>query len=549
MRLAEFKTRLFIFFAGRLLRWAESIQREITDGQSPPAILVDDSNARFAESSHESEAASGPPEHWARLVASSPPQHWLDLVRDRAPQLLPLSESLKPSTQAEVEIIRQEDFNAEQEANGPPASAEESSGPHPLLPPKEVRSEANSFSAKRKGSNWLNRLRFQPPVHRAEAADAPSVSDTVSDIRARDSDSLLAAGGAAEKVSEPKLQQPTLSTGNEGDSSPEPVSSKTIRSRHTKSSAESLSPNPARDNKIDARQRTIQLAGRLSPNPKPGKKIAGRQDVAKSPGNLGIIEDRTKHYPDRQSGTEYEQPRREDSEGAHQESFSDDELRQAMLEPTTSQTPSNRFQVNRSNTLFERSAKHAISNPGRSKNELIADQLVESSSSAKRSAPLKELDRVRGRDFARREGASSSAGAFHSGTVDQPTAEPNRAQSWIKKETRQVHDNRTVTRTRNDFTPPASATVVNRRVSRQPLSPEPLINKVNGTERADREFAPLPLAERPSTKSGTVSNENVWPMLPPSPKFDVADELAAKEQEAEALRRLEQEQRGTLWNA
>jgi len=45
------------------------------------------------------------------------------------------------------------------------------------------------------------------------------------------------------------------------------------------------------------------------------------------------------------------------------------------------------------------------------------------------------------------------------------------------------------------------------------------------------------------------SSENVWPTLPPAPKFDIADELAAKEQEAEGLRRLEQEQRGTLWNA
>jgi hypothetical protein len=43
--------------------------------------------------------------------------------------------------------------------------------------------------------------------------------------------------------------------------------------------------------------------------------------------------------------------------------------------------------------------------------------------------------------------------------------------------------------------------------------------------------------------------ESMWPTLPPSPVFEVVDELAAMEREAEALRRLDREQRGTLWNA
>jgi hypothetical protein len=44
-------------------------------------------------------------------------------------------------------------------------------------------------------------------------------------------------------------------------------------------------------------------------------------------------------------------------------------------------------------------------------------------------------------------------------------------------------------------------------------------------------------------------SESMWPTLPPSPVFEVVDELAAMEREAEALRRLDREQRGTLWNA
>jgi hypothetical protein len=44
------------------------------------------------------------------------------------------------------------------------------------------------------------------------------------------------------------------------------------------------------------------------------------------------------------------------------------------------------------------------------------------------------------------------------------------------------------------------------------------------------------------------SVESMWPTLPLSPAFEVVDELAAMEREAEALRRLDREQRGTLWN-
>jgi hypothetical protein len=139
--------------------------------------------------------------------------------------------------------------------------------------------------------------------------------------------------------------------------------------------------------------------------------------------------------------------------------------------------------------------------------------------------------------------------------MDQ-TTEPDRAQSWIKKDTSQVLDPGTTTRTGNGSAAPVSVTSLDSTVSKRPTSPEPLINVVARTEvvtrteqAAAREFVPVPLAERTSIGTSIVSNENVWPVLPPSPKFDVADELAAKEQEAEALRRLEQEQRGTLWNA
>jgi hypothetical protein len=43
-------------------------------------------------------------------------------------------------------------------------------------------------------------------------------------------------------------------------------------------------------------------------------------------------------------------------------------------------------------------------------------------------------------------------------------------------------------------------------------------------------------------------NKNCWPTLPAASEFDLADDLCAREAEADTLRRLEQEQRGTLWS-
>ena len=45
------------------------------------------------------------------------------------------------------------------------------------------------------------------------------------------------------------------------------------------------------------------------------------------------------------------------------------------------------------------------------------------------------------------------------------------------------------------------------------------------------------------------SSESMWPTLPPSRDIEITDELAALDREIETLRRLDREQRGTLWNA
>jgi hypothetical protein len=50
------------------------------------------------------------------------------------------------------------------------------------------------------------------------------------------------------------------------------------------------------------------------------------------------------------------------------------------------------------------------------------------------------------------------------------------------------------------------------------------------------------------TKTVNDSNEECWPALPASAGFDLDDDLFAREVEADELRRLDQEQRGTLWS-
>jgi len=544
LRFAEIKTRLFIFFAGRLLRWAKSIELEMTNGQSPPAILVDDSNVLFAEPSHEREAVSGPPEHWARLVAKSPPQHWLDLVRDKAPQLLPPSEGLVPVAQAEVESFKEEEkAERHQDAEHLPAGAEERSGSRALSPTKQGRRDTRHSTAKAKRSIWLDRIRFQASVRRAESAD-PYVSNS----RTRDSDSFLAAGGAAEKGSESSLQQPTLNSGDAGAWSPEPETNTTIPGRRITSRVPGhLLFNTRHDHKIDARQKTNRLVGSLSRDPKSDNRLDGLQTVARSGSNSVTREAHAKPYPDRQAGVDYEQGRSDHSESVGWDALSNDDSRQSILKPGKPEMVRNRLHLNRSHTSFERSAQSASGSRGPAQTESIGDQRFESSS-AKRRTPLNDLDRAQGGSFEMRERPSSSVSAGHLKTLDQPAAEARRAQSRIKREARQVHDIGQPARTRKSSAAPDSAIMVNNgRVSKQPPS---LMNTLPRTEQAGgREFASLPLAARASIEMNAVSNEGLWPVLPPSPKFDVADELAANDQETEALRRLELEQRGTLWNA
>jgi hypothetical protein len=508
LRLAEFKTRLFIFCAGRLLKWAESIQRELKYSQSPPATPVDDSSeVLFGESARESEAASGPPEHWARLVASRPPKHWLDLIREKAPHLLPPTEDEPLSPQIGAEGYQREFFKAEinQEAGGPPASedgAVERSQPLPFLQARQNRGETKySYPAKAGKSTWLNRLRFQPP-RRAKGGEPPNVSDA----RSRYLESFPAAGGAAGEGSESTLHQPTFVTGKSRDQSPDPG---------------------------------------------PDKTTAARQNMARLSSNFRNEEPDSNRPRQTQAGTESGEWPRIHSEPAGQDSLSNQAVKQSRPERTAPETGNDARHANRLNIFVERGDTDDTSTRTPSRYESITDHYVESSP-RKRSAPFRQSDRRRGVNFKERGAASSSAGVFHQVRVDEAAVESTFVPSRVREErtkTREIHHGGPRRVTEDGSAAPVSATVTNRHVPNQPFpSRRPLANVVTSDEQARNEFASVDLTAPTPVEPRIESGKNVWPTLPPAPKFDLADELAAKDQEAEGLRRLEQEQRGTLWN-
>jgi hypothetical protein len=507
LRLAEFKTRLFIFCAGRLLKWAESIQRELRYGQSPPATPVDDSSAvLFAEPARESEAASGPPEHWARLVTSGPPKHWLDLIKEKAPQLLPPTENQPLASQTGAASDKREFFNAktDEDANALPASGDgtvERSQPLSFLQARQNRGETkNSYPAKASRSTWLNRLRFQPSARRANRDERPLVSDARSGYL----ESFPAAGGAAGEGSESTLHQPTIVTGKAGDHSPDSGADKTIAAR--------------------------------------------RQNMARLSGDIRNEEPDSNRPRPTQASTESAEWPSIHSEPAGQDSFSTHYVKQSRPERTAPEIVRDSHHTTRLNTSLERGDTHTTSTRTPSRHDSIAGHYVESSP-RKRNAPFRESDRRREVNFKQRQEASSPAGVFHPARVDQPAVQLKFVSSRSKEEktkTQQIYHSGPRRVTEDGSAALVSTTVTDRHVSNQPFSSRrPLANLVTSDEQARNEFAAVDL----NAPTPVHSSENVWPTLPPAPKFDVADELAEKDQEAEGLRRLEQEQRGTLWNA
>ncbi len=89
MRLAYFKETLLLFFAGRLRKWAWSVEAWAIRGlQQSPGESVAGADVIGESSASESGPDSSPPADWARRRTTGPPPHWVELVRQKAPELL-----------------------------------------------------------------------------------------------------------------------------------------------------------------------------------------------------------------------------------------------------------------------------------------------------------------------------------------------------------------------------------------------------------------------------------------------------------------------------
>lgn len=484
MRLAEFKMNLFIFFAGRLRKWAASFER-IVNGQSPPVTPVDNSSeVLLAESSRESGAVSGPPAHWARLVATAPPQHWLDLIQQKAPHLL------SPTSEEGASLPASEEVG---QASLKPETAENSE-PLPPRPPRRALEQTKEPSETAARRSWLNRLRFQPPRQPTTGNNPAYVSD------------------------QPEVNPPDPSTaaGNLGDAGVEASTSR----------GEPLEQRGPLEQTPDegSVQRSVSLERPATSPRNFGKNEPARQHDSMNSASAGLVDARGA----RAVAAGQEAPRHLSGKSP---------WRQIVLGWV------NHFRRTRSVDLSHvRENKRSRSSPLLSVTETDRDQ---------RSTPSTQLepsDRITPEATRTR-----SAAQVFEWNANERDAGAGRAGSDIETERGGTTVERREAGIADDGSKPSYPVAAKNRSSiYEPLFSSD-VNPVAANQDAANNFVSVdrtatPLIELWTNSSIKLSGSD-WPSLPAAPIFNIADELAAMESEGEVTRRLEQEQRGTLWNA
>lgn len=506
MRLAEFKMRLFIFFAGTLRKLAGSIEQATIDEHSRPTTPVDGSSAVLpAEPSRESGAASGPPEHWARLVATAPPQHWLDLIRQKAPYLLSPTENEPVSPQA-GENISGESFETEgSQETGDLLSKESGAGKRSEPPPRrQSRDKPENPLAQARRTRWLNRLRFQPPMRRSADAEPVYVSeDQTGDQDAPESST--SAGSGAREGSESSLSlrlRSDKATGQMQDQRPDrrTAASETMRSRDRANE----------EHEVNAPERN---------------QPAGTEPV-----------ERRETYP----------------EANVQETLRAHSFEQSWPEQGPPEVVNDTARGTRPSVPFERGDTNSTRARSGSSKVSSGDSAVETDP-RKRATLFGELDRLRRVNFEDAREETRSSLVFRQTSANESAVNPNRVRSRLEQDTERHREalQRSARKVVDNISRASElASAANRRATNQPasargLSRKPEVNVAGSDEPERNFFASVDLAAPALVEPG----ENVWPTLLAASRFEIADELAAMEREAETLRRLDQEQRGTLWNA
>jgi hypothetical protein len=485
LRLAEFKTRLFIFVARRLLHWAGSIERETVRGQSPPALPMagDESPSLAASAGSEHDQVSGPPEHWVRLVATAPPQHWLDLLGDGQNDVPLPADASEPAAAGPLTATKEQRTTGTRAEPNPLADERRVVSSSPPAGETKSANQTNLRDQGARGNSWLNRLQFYPPAPRAQLNETVGdVPHTVGDEPSPPPVTRHSAATGSDNLAPPSAsisRRPTDLSETRYDVAGSPVALDGEAFESRASHAEAVRPKDEVDLKPGERRSRPQVF--MPPAP-----IRSRNAESNF----------QQHSPDQPS------------------EFSEGELSFAA-DPT--KPPDTRRAVVRGNTFATRTAAAKQTHSGetgRGRELNFAERSARNTS----GFTLHEVaERARFKPAGGAERATETELA--------PTGRPKRPDlpAWNPEPP-----------TRREPTPLFSA------------GPQPKLAGSTPTWR--NEFASVTLEANSLIGSRGDQGESLWPTLPVARGFELADELANAERDDDSLQRLEREQRGNLWN-
>lgn len=479
-------------------QWAGPLEGEaVVYRELPRTAATDSEGADFgSDPSRAGGAASGTPEHWAKLVASAPPEHWLELIRQKAPELL-------APTETEWTSLLSGDENAE--ASLPPGPAIDGqfavdndsldgSQRLPRRPYKHTREPTKDSKTATAKRTWLNRLRFQPPRSKA-AADHPTY---VSPGPQANSSDPSAAAGESSVVGFESLTTARERLGEESKAAS--VKRPTWRER-----SGSASRNVS-DSKPETNYRTSYPTDRESVETRSRAKATGKE-----------------------------------------------------IDGNQSAKQSRQEQANRQRISENRRTVLAVSleaGDKRSRNSPILNT-AETQRAERTSLPAQlEHSGSAGSEVPRRRALSplyidsSKQSSFTKGQESVATT-VQRREAGISDDKSNVSYPSSAKSSRIIYQPLFASHRDSLATAMRTNKSD--VNAAAGGDDATNNFASIDRTAMSLLESWTISNSDqhgsVWPRLPGAATLDFADELAARESETESLRRLQQEQRGDPWNA
>lgn len=516
MRLAEFKMRLLVFFAGALRKWAGSIEPNL-DEPARRERPGDDSGPVSSDSRREAAAVSGPPEHWTRLVTTAPPDHWLDLIRERAPHLLPASEDGYVSTPAEgVPADGPLEPQLDPETGALLSSDSETDAGSKPKPRSRRQARTANSAARISGAKWLKRLRFQPPKQRPATLEPPKYPVNEAAKSYESGDSSPDSGPTAAGHESPLTLPGEYDQGSEVVADRAPDRSSAAAERATGAG------DSSRVGEVGNRRSRLETISAARESER-GSAVAAGQE---SPRLYSELRPSSESSP--------EQTPREPRSDARQRRVSNIVPGIFVERGETD-----------SATARSRSDAHPSNDHEPGQRSTFSGKLVG------------DFDGSRGPTLAEaREEARSTSRASRQPTTDRPAVNPNRqptetGHESLDYQSRQGNTRRVPVETSRalELAMGVSARAATQSQPFAPPAKKAAIETTRSHEQARHRFASVDLA----TPALVESSESMWPTLPLSRNFEtnfqIGDELAALEREAETLRRLDREQRGTSWNA